>query len=572
MMRWRNLTWKHLFILLLLLHLVPLWVFTYFPSQDGPSHIYNASILKEYHKHENYKLRDVFKLNITIFPNWTSHLTMALLLYIFPPIIAEKILLTLAVGLAPISFFYFLDAVHKRGFLFGWLGFLFSYNYLLFMGFYNFALSISFFFFSFGYWWKHRENLCVNHVIVLYILLLVTYLCHIASYGLALLAMSVAALCLWGHEAIAAAWRKQEGAEGELLNAKNVRNRAYEMLGGFLSGLKPLIRFAGYMLPAYFVLTEYYLQSLKANDSGYHKGMDFISDYFWGVKSIVYFSDWHIPVHHVLLGILGVAIIVSLIYRIERRQWLRTSDVFLLIAVLFTIMFIKAPWAVGPGGGAWINDRIHPYILLMLAPWLAPDMGKIFRFSFTGALVAICLVHLGRSTYDHARLNREIAELTSGVHLMAPHTAYSIRSHDWRKSEALGRVEYVKPFGHAMAFYGLANKDIVHLSNYEANYDYFPINHNNRNVVSDYVVAWAYPAEEKFADLTPNYNLIHQTRNLKLFRIKGAEGPDLSVWSGTLDGQLIIHFDMQPNGGVTAEGGKNHKPEPNEAGAFWRAP
>ena len=69
-----------------------------------------------------------------------SHLTMASLLYIFPPIIAEKILLTFAVGLVPISFFYFLDAVHKRGFLFGWLGFLFSYNYLLFMGFYNFAL------------------------------------------------------------------------------------------------------------------------------------------------------------------------------------------------------------------------------------------------------------------------------------------------------------------------------------------------------------------------------------------------------------------------------------------------
>ena len=123
MLRWRNLTWKHLFILLLLLHLAPLWIFTYFPSQDGPSHIYNASILKEYHKHENYKLRDVFKLNIIIFPNWISHLTMASLLHIFPPIIAEKILLTLAVGLVPISFSIFLDAVHKRGFLFGlaWL-------------------------------------------------------------------------------------------------------------------------------------------------------------------------------------------------------------------------------------------------------------------------------------------------------------------------------------------------------------------------------------------------------------------------------------------------------------------
>ncbi len=138
-----------------------------------------------------------------------------------------------------------------------------------------------------------------------------------------------------GHEAIAPTWRKQEGAEVELLNAKNVRSRAYEMLGGFLFRLKPLIRFVGYMLPAYFVLTEYYLQTLKNNDRGYYRDcINYISDYFWDVKSIVYFSDWHIPVHHVLLGILGVAIVVSLIYRIQRRQWLRTSDVFLLIAVL----------------------------------------------------------------------------------------------------------------------------------------------------------------------------------------------------------------------------------------------
>ena len=83
--------WKSLFVLLLILHLLPLWIFTYFPSQDGPSHIYNALTLKEHHKHENYTMRDVWKLNITIFPNWLSHLMLAAFLYVFPPIVAEKI-------------------------------------------------------------------------------------------------------------------------------------------------------------------------------------------------------------------------------------------------------------------------------------------------------------------------------------------------------------------------------------------------------------------------------------------------------------------------------------------------
>ena len=74
MLNWKKPTWKHLFIFLLILHVAPLWVFTYFPTQDGPSHIYNALTLIEHHKHENYTMRDIWKLNITIFPNWMSHI------------------------------------------------------------------------------------------------------------------------------------------------------------------------------------------------------------------------------------------------------------------------------------------------------------------------------------------------------------------------------------------------------------------------------------------------------------------------------------------------------------------
>jgi hypothetical protein len=548
--RWKRPTWKHLFIFLLVLHIAPLWIFTYFPSQDGPSHVYNALTLIEHHKHENYKIREVFKLNLTIFPNWMSHAALALLLLVFPPILTEKVFLTLVVALIPISFFYFLDAVHRRGFLFGWLGFLFAYNYLLFMGFYNFALSISFFFFSLGYWWKHRENLRVNNIIALYILLLVAYLCHIASYGLALLAMSITAIALWGTGAVASAWRERTGG-------------FFRSIVGFLTALKPLIRFVGYMLPAYFILLEYYLESLKDYSGGHHPGAAWIADYFWNVKSLVYFSDWHASVpllfgvrfnlHRLLLWVLGAAIAASLIYRVRRKQWVRASDAFLLIAVVFTVMFIKAPWGFGPSG--WINDRIHLYILLMLAPWLIPDMGQALRTGFTAALVAICLIHFGRSAFDHARLNREIAELTSGVRLMAPHTTYQIRCPDWHKSDALGRVGYVTPFLHAPAFYGLADHDIAHLANYEANYKYFPINFNGEyNGTIDYHIAWGYPESEPFSDLVETYALIHKTRNLKLFRLKQAENADMSLWGQTPDGRRIIRFDMQPRNGETAEG------------------
>ena len=86
-----RISWKHLFVLLLILHIIPIWVFDFFPSQDGVSHIYNAHVLKEYHKHENYIIRDVWQRNLTVFPNWISHISLTGMLYIFPPIITDGI-------------------------------------------------------------------------------------------------------------------------------------------------------------------------------------------------------------------------------------------------------------------------------------------------------------------------------------------------------------------------------------------------------------------------------------------------------------------------------------------------
>ena len=69
----------------------------------------------------------------------------------------------------------------------------------------------------------------------------------IASYGLLLLAVSVTARCLWTSESIHQAWLEQKTGS------------VAHMLSRFLLGLKPLVQFALYMLPVYFVLMGYYL-------------------------------------------------------------------------------------------------------------------------------------------------------------------------------------------------------------------------------------------------------------------------------------------------------------------------
>ena len=195
----------YIVIALLVAHLLPLWAFKYFPSQDGASHLYNAYLLKEYNNPAMYKVRECFELNLTLFPNWFSHAFMAGLMFLVPPLIAEKILLSLCIALAPISLFYFLRAIAggnaKTPFgsgnqALGLLGFLFAYNYLLHMGFYNFAISVPLFFFILGYWWRHQESMSPANIGVFYALMILLYFCHISSYGLMLMTLSVCALRL----------------------------------------------------------------------------------------------------------------------------------------------------------------------------------------------------------------------------------------------------------------------------------------------------------------------------------------------------------------------------------------
>ena len=91
-----------------------------------------------------------------------------------------------------------------------------------------------------------------------------------------------------------------------------------------------------------------------------------------------------------LLAVLGIAAVISIGYRIQQKEWVKQTDVFLLIPLLFTYMFIRAPWSYGPGG--WINDRIHLYILLILAAWLNCRYGQIIPLCYR------CLPHFVQLT------------------------------------------------------------------------------------------------------------------------------------------------------------------------------
>ena len=548
-MRLKRLTPKvTLLLVLVALHLAPIWLFTYFPTQDGSSHIYNAYVLKEYHKHQNYRLREVYTLNLLLFPNWSSQIIMTAFMHIVPPIVCEKIVISLSIGLLPLAFLYFLYGIDQQrmNFGLGLVGFIFTYHYLLHMGFYNFSLSMPMFFCSLGFWWRHKTNLTLPRLGILYLFLILTYLSHFQSFLQLVVVMTCFATYTHLYQALT-----------DTFGSKNF-NRNWRQV---LSRLAPLAHFAGLMLPIYFIMLAYYLSSTVGYQQDYWQ-LKRLIQYFFDMKSLVYYSDRHIIIGRLMLVVLAIAFLLTIWDRIQRvihrdrdqPIWLALIDgkeQFLLMAGGLTWLFFNVPWSVDSGGG-WINDRVHIYIFLILLPFFTTNIHRYVRHAFTVVITLLSLYHFGLTAYAYYHLDRETAEMTTAVEMIEPHSTLTVRSSLWdgpnhRTSSYIGPVKYTSPFLHVPAFYCIDNGAVL-LNNYEAELPYFPINYKTDpdrwQQSADYVLAWRMENHQDQPDLDQNYQRIHSGTAYSLYQ---RQKTDTALsWQKRSFNQL--NFDFQPAG------------------------
>src|SRR5260370_37963400 len=82
-----------LYMLLAVIAVVPIWSAHYFPTVDGPSHLYNSWLLQQL-LNGNHLVTQWYAIDWRPNPNWTGHIVLALLVSILPPPIAAKILAT----------------------------------------------------------------------------------------------------------------------------------------------------------------------------------------------------------------------------------------------------------------------------------------------------------------------------------------------------------------------------------------------------------------------------------------------------------------------------------------------
>lgn len=442
-----------LFILLILIHLFPLWYFDYFPSQDGPAHLNNANVIRAYNLPENAHFRQYYQLSPHPEPNWSGHLILAGLTGVVTPLTAEKILLSIYVLLFPLLLRYALVQVRPDAGFLAILIFPFIYGYPLHLGLYNFSLGLALFFLPLGYYLKHGERFTIRRSVVLALLLIALYFSHLVALLAAGLAIGI--LTLW-HLAARLVEQRRQGEQTSLVQL--FRQQA----------LGPLAA----LIPAALLAAAF----LERQGAGHMAG-DSLRHLFLSLVYLVSLVSFHPHEQFCTWPLAAIFVIVTgvlFLVRLARRQ-LGRNEGLLAIAIAFVLVYFLAPAQMS--GGAVINERLMLFPFLMLILWFGTAAWRgAARIGLQAAATLIALTLFGMHAQDYARINDYLDEYLSAAPYIEPRSTLLPLSFSQRGHTPQGEplTDRLAAFIHA-AGYIAAERNLVDLKNYEASTGHFPV-------------------------------------------------------------------------------------------------
>lgn len=167
---------------MLLAYIFPIISIKYFPTLDGPAHLYNAKVFNELVSNSDSFYHSFYEINRKIPPNITGHLILSVLLLILPVWLAEKIILLIyAIGL-PVGLRYLFKSYDFKGNIILYLIFPFIYSFLFYYGSYNFNIAIVLSLFAIAYLKKIEPNNTKKYIIFSIIFGSLIVITHIFVY------------------------------------------------------------------------------------------------------------------------------------------------------------------------------------------------------------------------------------------------------------------------------------------------------------------------------------------------------------------------------------------------------
>lgn len=429
------------YILLLAVHLGLVWILPYFPTQDGPSHIYNLVILRdllnggrEWGSFFSYQLRAV--------PNLGFNLIAYPLLDIFSPLVVEKIFISIYIILTGISVPLFLRTFGRPALPFSYFVFPVVFNFNLLMGFYSYVIAIPIFLISLSLSWRIRNTSTPWKFLCFNLAGFVIFYFHLIPFVFYLLSLTAFTF----------------------VETMGYRRKATALLRLLIILTPSIFNLISYLLKGKGSFPDLsYLLSLSHH-------LDLFADLF--LFSTLSFSPWQ-----VLPASLLMFLIVLFFYQSMKDYYIRRRVVdipsseksLICLASVLTLIYFSAPFDFGEG--SFFNQRFPWVILLIVLPLLRiPDtvffkrFGSIFIAGVAGLFFMFNAVILWQQS-------AKVEKFLSGLQADLPKGAFVMM---YKTDDERSRVDVLL---HAASYYGIL-KGCVDIGNYETGYDLFPVHFN----------------------------------------------------------------------------------------------
>lgn len=416
---------RGLFLALALLSVLPFWVVRYLPTVDGPCHTYNAWVLHQYGNVERYPLfQQYYEISAKPYPNWIGQAVMALLMYVVPPLTAEKLLVSGYVLLFLGGAWYLAGAVRPGERWLAFLAFPFAWHQLFQYGFYNFAISVACFQIALGYWWRHRERPGVRFAVEINLLLWLCYFSHILSLALALVGIAV----LWLATLRRETWRRH------LLHVPVLLPQT--------------------VLPLWFLRD----QGSRRMPSGWT--FEQLARYLGRLEVLYTLGEAQVWIGTALAGLFLLLLVLTL----WRGRGRREEHAFLVLAALLTVLYFASP--EGMAGGFLLKQRLSLYPFLVLLPWLSPRLSGRAETAAAAGLALAALLYLGYLVQVYRELGAQEETFLAGIAPVAPNSRILPLLFE--------RSEPTDFLSHAVDYVAL-EKGAIDWDNYEAKTTYFSV-------------------------------------------------------------------------------------------------
>jgi len=407
----RNEAW--VYALLFAIGLLPVWIFKYVPSLDGPQHLYNANVIIQLLKGSDL-FSEFFRINEVVVGYWTGHFTLTLFNLFLPAWLAEKFFLSAYVLGMVFSFRYLVLSIYpEKQNLLVFLVFPFVFHSYLLMGYYSFSIAAIFFFWALGYYIRHHDHLGGKEMMLFAGLVLGVFLSH----ALVFLFFGAAFMVYFAGTSIYSLVTGQVGW-------KHVLSRLW--------------RAAVSMLPALFFWAVYIRAVMGINPTvaaaTYYK-MELVK-FLLRIRQLVGFHhQMESPAYYVLFGLLVLLCLLALKQYIGRRKrgeghWLEIFDpshVWVFISLLFLGAYFFAPDRISAGS---LTHRFGLFFFLALLVFLATR--PMPRWIQVVVLVGIFGV-LGSARMIQGKFLAQLNDDISEIQEMSPYmedgsTVFSINS------------------------------------------------------------------------------------------------------------------------------------------------